>query len=164
MRRSLILLGLLLTLFAAAGSLLDAYATSQELLPLRDATSQEVFALLKNATVAVTVVVVLASVMLVMRRMGWKHGNKRAAPQPQRLQSSQRRAMTAFETLSLMVPARIAAEDIGDAMEVIGRLVHAGSPPWKIYLKTASACFWVVLNATREVSAAFLGKSKAPNK
>ena len=67
-----------------------------------------------------------------------------------------------FSIIELLVPKRLADEQIGDALEVIHRLARAGRPKWQIYLKAASAMFFVLLNTIREVSSSLLGqKNKA---
>jgi len=68
------------------------------------------------------------------------------------------RVATVFDLIELLVPRRIADEEIGDALELIGRLAAEGRPRWQIYLKAASATFFVLLNAVREVSSSLLGK------
>jgi hypothetical protein len=56
------------------------------------------------------------------------------------------------------VPKRLADEEIGDALESIARLARERRPKWQIYLKAASAAFFVLLNALHEVSSSLLGK------
>jgi hypothetical protein len=68
------------------------------------------------------------------------------------------RVAQGFDLLQLVVPKRIADEEIGDALELIDRLARERRPKWRIYLKAASAVFFVLLNAIREVSSSLLGK------
>jgi hypothetical protein len=68
------------------------------------------------------------------------------------------RVTRVFNFIELLVPRRLADEEIGDAMELIDRLALAGCPRWQIYLKAASAVLFVLLNAVREVSSSVLGK------
>lgn len=56
------------------------------------------------------------------------------------------RASRALGLIELLVPKRIADEEIGDAMEVIVRMVDHGQPAWRVYLKVASTVFWVLLH------------------
>jgi hypothetical protein len=64
----------------------------------------------------------------------------------------------AFDWLSLAVPKRIAQEDIGDALELIGNLRTDGASPWMIWLKVISTFCWVAMNSVREVTSALLGR------
>ena len=66
-----------------------------------------------------------------------------------------------FSALELVLPKRIVAEEVGDALEVVGRLHQEGSSAWKMYLKLASTVFWISINAVREVSGGILGRKRA---
>lgn len=68
------------------------------------------------------------------------------------------RVSKAFEFIDLLLPKRLADEEIGDALELMNRLVQEGRPRWQIYVKGASAVFFVLLNWLREVTSSLLGK------
>jgi hypothetical protein len=59
------------------------------------------------------------------------------------------RAHRALGFIELLVPTQIADEELGDAMEIIVRLVEQSRPPWLIYLRVVTMMVWVVLNAFR---------------
>lgn len=63
--------------------------------------------------------------------------------------------------LSLLLPKRLANEDIGDALETMRALACQGCSSWQIVLKTVTTAFWVSLNALREISGAILGRVRA---
>ena len=48
-----------------------------------------------------------------------------------------------LDLLSALVPQRIAHEEIGDAIEVINKMITAGRPKWFVYLKVGTTFFWV---------------------
>jgi hypothetical protein len=68
------------------------------------------------------------------------------------------RVEAGFDFIELLVPKRVADEEIGDALELIARLMREGRPAWQIYLKALSAAFFVLLNGVREVTSSLLGK------
>ena len=68
------------------------------------------------------------------------------------------RVAIVFDFIELLVPKRLADEEIGDALERIARLAREGRPKWQIYVKGASAVFFVLLNWLREVTSSLLGK------
>lgn len=68
------------------------------------------------------------------------------------------RSKVGLELMELVLPKRLAMEDLGDAMEQIARLVQRREPIWKIYLKTASTMFWLAVKALREIISALPGK------
>lgn len=82
-------------------------------------------------------------------------------PRAPEVPSALRRANRVFEILELVVPARIAKEEIGDAMEVIAMLTQRGRPAWHIYVKLFATIFWVFVHAAHEV---IKGPAKSPKK
>ncbi len=64
-------------------------------------------------------------------------------------QKSLMRVSRALGVVELLVPRRIANEELGDAMEVIVRLVKQRRPSWQVCLKVATTVCWVVFNALR---------------
>lgn len=71
-----------------------------------------------------------------------------------------RGARTVFSALALILPTRIADEEIGDALELINRLSREGRPLWQIYLETVTTVFWVSIDAIRVFSGALLGRKR----
>lgn len=59
------------------------------------------------------------------------------------------RVRRALGFIELLIPKRVADEELGDAMEIIVRLVEQSRPAWQIYFKLASTILWVLLNAFR---------------
>ncbi|WP_224361085.1 hypothetical protein [Hyalangium versicolor] len=53
------------------------------------------------------------------------------------------RATYFLDLLSMVVPKRIANEEIGDAVELIHRMAKVRRPKWFIALKVATTYFWV---------------------
>ncbi len=72
--------------------------------------------------------------------------------------AAESRVARGFDFIELLVPKRVAAEEIGDAMELIARLLREGGPAWQIYLKAITTAFFVLLNGVREVTSSLLGK------
>lgn len=58
-------------------------------------------------------------------------------------------ASRALGFVELLVPKRIANEELGDAAETILRLVEQRRPQWQVYLKVVTTIFWVLFNAFR---------------
>lgn len=69
-----------------------------------------------------------------------------------------RRPMSVLDTVSLLVPRRLADEEIGDALEEIYRLVREDRPQLKVWLKVCSTVFWIGINSLREIVASLLGR------
>lgn len=65
-----------------------------------------------------------------------------------------------FRIVEHVVPKRVAGEQIGDALEVIASDIHHGRAKAWIALKVASTLFWVMVNATREIVGAALGRDR----
>lgn len=59
------------------------------------------------------------------------------------------RADSAFDFFSLLLPVRIAAEELGDAKEDIERRVKRGDSRWKIGLRAATAIVWAFWHAAK---------------
>jgi hypothetical protein len=58
-------------------------------------------------------------------------------------------ASRALGFIELLVPKRIADEELGDAAEALLRLIEQRRPRWQVYLKVVTTIFWVLLNAFR---------------
>jgi hypothetical protein len=70
-----------------------------------------------------------------------------------------RKVESTFSVVELMIPPKLRGEEIGDALEEINRMaVRPDFRRWRVWLKVASTCFWVAVNAVRQVSSAILGK------
>ncbi len=95
---------------------------------------------------------------LVMVEPDWMENDERA---PARITAVDRVAKW-FDFLQLCVPKRLADEEIGDALEMISRLIRDGHRPLTIYWKAFTASVFVVLNVMREFTSSLLGrKNKA---
>jgi hypothetical protein len=70
---------------------------------------------------------------------------------------SQAQVAAVFDFVALIVPRRLRAEDVGDALEEIERLRLLGAPRWHIALKTTSSVFWILVSAVREIGTALKG-------
>jgi hypothetical protein len=70
------------------------------------------------------------------------------------------RAKQAFELLEAFVPKRICNEEIGDAMEVIHRMVYHGRPRWMVRLKVATTYFWVITHAVLDYAIKLAGAAR----
>jgi len=57
------------------------------------------------------------------------------------------RALRVLDSLALILPARIATEELGDYIGDINRRAAAGQSCWKIYLRMLAAMFWTGVNA-----------------
>ena len=64
-----------------------------------------------------------------------------------------------FAVVSLLVPKRLAHEELGDAEEYIRRSERRA---WEVYVKTVSAVFWVLVNSLGEITSVLWGKRPAP--
>lgn len=77
----------------------------------------------------------------------------------QRRTTTFERAESVFNFIALVVPRRMRSEEIGDALEMIHAMTGDPTcPSWRVWLKVASSCFWVVLNALRSVRSVIIGK------
>jgi hypothetical protein len=52
-----------------------------------------------------------------------------------------------LDTWALLLPFRVANEDLGDYIEVLHHLKAQNAPAWKVYLRTFTAIFWTGINA-----------------
>lgn len=85
-----------------------------------------------------------------------------AKPQPsEKTARALRRANRTFEIIELVVPKRISAEEIGDAMETIAFLISQGRPSWQIYVKVVTTVLWVLIHSVHQV---IKGPSRSPKK
>lgn len=66
-----------------------------------------------------------------------------------------------LDLVSLIVPRRLAQEEIGDALERTHRLASLGRPRWEIWLKVSTTVFWVLVNSLREITSAVRGRASA---
>lgn len=73
------------------------------------------------------------------------------------------RAERYLSLIELLVPPRLRQEEIGDAREIIHRLVAEGTPGWhrRVRVKLISTVFWVLLNALRELAAGIFDRKSA---
>jgi hypothetical protein len=69
-------------------------------------------------------------------------------------------AQTVFDGLELFLPRRMCKEDLGDALEVIGRLVEQRKMRWRVYVKILTTSLWVAFNGLREI-ASILGRRRS---
>ncbi len=58
-----------------------------------------------------------------------------------------RRASAIFDFVELVLPRRVATEEIGDAMEAIAALIRSGRPTWQVYVKVVATVFWLIVHA-----------------
>lgn len=65
-----------------------------------------------------------------------------------------------FRFVSLLVPKRLANEEIGDALEVITEHFKRSPKRWPVYLKLVTTIFWIAVNTIRYLLASLKG-SKA---
>lgn len=65
-----------------------------------------------------------------------------------------------FDFVSLLVPRRLANEELGDALEVINREIAKRRPRWRIWLKVGTTLFWITINSLRWISGAFRGRRR----
>lgn len=70
-----------------------------------------------------------------------------------------RKAGAVLDFATLLMPKRLVNEEIGDAIEAMHIMaMDSGCPRWKIWLKVFTTCFWIGLNAMRNITSAVLGK------
>lgn len=60
-----------------------------------------------------------------------------------------KRSYSLMEVASLFLPARVAEEELGDALEDVSRLIGQGHPAWRIYARTLSAIIWATWNTIK---------------
>ncbi len=56
-----------------------------------------------------------------------------------------------FDVFSLILPTRLANEEIGDAMEDIERRIARGCPAWHVWVKIISTMFWALAHAAGSI-------------
>lgn len=72
-----------------------------------------------------------------------------------------RQANQILDIIELLVPKRIADEELGDAMESMGALIKRGRPVWQIRVKLVSTVFWVIVHTFHHI---IKGPAKTPKK
>jgi hypothetical protein len=70
------------------------------------------------------------------------------------------RAQRVLDVLCAYVPARIANEQVGDALELIHQMVREGAPAWKVQAQVASTAFWVLAHTGLELALRVVGAVK----
>jgi len=58
-------------------------------------------------------------------------------------------AERSLDLLAILVPSRIANEEIGDALEIIHAMARDQRPAWAIYLRVARTFFWVGMHTVQ---------------
>ena len=66
-----------------------------------------------------------------------------------------------FDLVEACVPRRIAHEELGDACELIQRLVAEGRPRWLVRVKIATTVFWVAVHAVGHLMHELRGRKGA---
>lgn len=56
------------------------------------------------------------------------------------------KAAAFLDNVAIFLPSRIVNEDLGDYLEDVNRRAREGQSPTKIYLRTATAAFWLIVN------------------
>jgi hypothetical protein len=72
------------------------------------------------------------------------------APPEATLHPTVRRAEWGLALVGRFVGTRIANEEIGDALERMGRVARAGAPKWVLYAMAGVSTYWVLVHAVRE--------------
>jgi hypothetical protein len=104
----------------------------------------------------------IAQAHSVRRRLLMTVSELRTAPTPDLhlAETGIDRARRAFELLEVFVPRRICNEEIGDAMEVIHRMVSTGRPRWMIRLKIVTTYFWVLTHSGLDYAIKLAGAAR----
>jgi hypothetical protein len=68
------------------------------------------------------------------------------------------RASAVLDFCSLLLPSRVADEQLGDLLETVHEMVADGQASWRIYLRTASGIAWTFYNAARGFAQPARGK------
>jgi hypothetical protein len=55
-----------------------------------------------------------------------------------------------FDAMDMHLPQRISAEELGDALEALQKMVRAGQPKWKIQTRILSTLFWVSAHSVQD--------------
>jgi len=85
---------------------------------------------------------------------------QRAGVRRANLRQAQRTAQKVLDLWAILLPTRIANEDLGDYLEDIHRLSAAGQSRWIIYLRCVVAVFWTGANTVGYFWKA-IGKTKS---
>ncbi len=99
-------------------------------------------------------------------RQNQKRPQRQHLPKPILKQSpshhpaTQGRVSSVFSFFSIIAPKAIYEEEVGDAEEVINRMIEIGKPEFRIWFKVVSTIFWVFINGLRHITSAVLGKDK----
>ncbi|MBK9516195.1 MAG: hypothetical protein IPO09_02355 [Anaeromyxobacter sp.] len=88
-------------------------------------------------------------------------GRERPRPTNRRVYSATVSAERVFGWLELVVPRRIADEQLGDALEVVHQLVRAGRPRSHVRAKVAATAFWVLVHTIGAVVSGVTGRKGA---
>lgn len=79
-------------------------------------------------------------------------------PPPPDLSQALGLSQRVFEMTALVLPRRLAMEDLGDAQEALAALAKSGCPAWKLRVKILSTVFWLAIKTIREVVAGLTGR------
>ena len=66
-----------------------------------------------------------------------------------------------FDAMGAHLSPRISAEELGDALEVLQKMVKAGQPKWKIQARILSTLFWVSAHSVQDGVHSLLGTETA---
>ncbi|HEX5745390.1 MAG TPA: hypothetical protein VFZ09_04045 [Archangium sp.] len=66
-----------------------------------------------------------------------------------------------FDAMGVHLPQRISAEELGDALEALQRMVRAGESTWRIQMRILSTLFWVSAHTVQDGVHALLGAETA---
>ena len=66
-----------------------------------------------------------------------------------------------FDAMGVHLPQRINAEELGDALEVLQRMVRAGHPKWRIQMRILSILFWVSAHTAQDGVHSLIGTETA---
>ncbi|HZI06569.1 MAG TPA: hypothetical protein VEZ71_21245, partial [Archangium sp.] len=66
-----------------------------------------------------------------------------------------------FDAMGAHLSPRISAEELGDALEVLQKMVKAGQPKWKIQARILSTLFWVSAHSVQDGVHSLIGTETA---
>ncbi len=66
-----------------------------------------------------------------------------------------------FDAMSAHLPQRISAEELGDALESLQKMVKQGQPRWKLQARILSTLFWVSAHSVQDGVHTLVGTKKA---
>lgn len=78
-----------------------------------------------------------------------------------RSKAARRSARTSFRVLdmwSILLPHRVATEDLGDYLEDIQRRANSDQSSWVIFLRVVAAIFWTAVSAVSVIVSALFGR------